>query len=161
LRRMSRACLCLRHARALAVAGAFLLTPSLVHGQEGREAKPQDAYRDQIVAQVENVPITFHELELAARLTSEYRDLKGNQPNNGVAIRQSLQKVLETLIDERVLLIQCEKEKLKLTKDDEKRLEREVERQAEAYNGIEGLKASLTQIGVPYDYFVERKKTNI
>ena len=146
------------------VSTAFMATlaPGVARAQQSRpEAKPTDAYRDQIVAEVEHEPITYHELELAARLTAEYRDLKGNQPDNKRALQQSLVKILETLIEERLLLQQCTKEKLTLTKEDEKRLDREIERQAEAYNGVEGLKVRLKDIGVPYDYFVERKKTNI
>lgn len=145
------------------LASSFLAASAHAQQVSRPEAKPSDTYRDQIVAEVEHEPITYHELELAARLTAEYREIKGNQPDNKRAIQQSLQKVLETLIEERLLLQQCSKEKLTLAKEDEKRLEREVERQAEAYGGIEGLKSRLAEpkIGVPYDYFVERKRTNI
>ncbi len=147
----------LRHFCVLGV----LAASTEASAQPRPEAKPQDAYRDQIVAEVDHEPITLHELELAARLTSEYRDLKDNHPENNLAIRQSLRKQLDLLLDERVLLIECNKEKIALSKDDEKRIEREVDRQAEPHGGIEGLKALLSKIGVPYDYFVERKKTSL
>jgi hypothetical protein len=110
---------------------------------------------------VEHEPITLHELELRARLTSEYRDLKDNHPGNSVALRQSLEKQLELLIDERILLFECNKEKITLSKDDEKRIDREIARTAETHHGIEGLKISLEKIGVPYDYYVECKRTNL
>ncbi|MEZ0228637.1 MAG: hypothetical protein ACAI25_08430, partial [Planctomycetota bacterium] len=120
-----------------------------------------EAYRDQIVAEVEHEPITLHELELSARLTKEYRDLKDNQPGNTAAIRQSLDQQLQLLLDEKILLLEASRDKITLTKDDEKRIEREVERHAEPHGGLEGLKAVLSKIGVPYDYFVERKKTTL
>src|SRR3954464_13090021 len=70
-------------------------------------AKAPEAYRDQIVAEVEHEPITLHELELAARLTKEYRDIKDNQPGNVAAIRASLDQQLQLLLDEKVLLLKC------------------------------------------------------
>jgi hypothetical protein len=141
--------------------GGFAQDPPSPDPRPRPEAKPADAYRDQIVADVEHEPITYHELELRAQLTAEYRDLKDNQPDNKRAIQQSLHRLLETLIEERLLLQQCSKDKLTLTKDDEKRLDREIERLAEPHGGIEGLKRVLARIRVPYDYFVECRKTNL
>jgi peptidyl-prolyl cis-trans isomerase SurA len=124
--------------------------------------KAPEPYRDQIVAEVEHEPITLHELELSARLSSkEYRDLRDNQPGNVVAIRATLDQQLQLLLDEKILLLECTRDKVILTKDDEKRIEREVDRHAEPHGGLEGLKAVLAKIGVPYDYFVERKKTTL
>lgn len=143
---------------SLALVGA---TAGTAFAQARPEANPVEPYRDQIVAEVEHEPITLHELELAARLTTEYRALKDNQHDNSAALKQSLEKQLDLLIDERILLFECNKEKITLSKDDEKRVEREVERQAEPHGGVEGLKALLVKIGVPYDYFVERKRTNL
>jgi len=136
-----------------------LSSGALAVAQQNPAAKPEEPYRDQIVAEVEHEPITLHELELAARLTTEYRDVK--QAGNIALIRQTLKKQLELLLDERVLLIECTKDKITLTKDDEKRIDREVERYAEPHGGLEGLKALLNKIGVPYEYFVERRKTNL
>src|SRR5580698_3511015 len=105
----------------LSVLAALLAIPEAALAQTRPEAKPVEPYRDQIVAEVEHEPITLHELELAARLTSEYRDLMNNQPDNVHALRQSLSKQLDLLLDERVLLLECTKEKITLSKDDEKR----------------------------------------
>jgi hypothetical protein len=146
-------------ARALVL--SLLFVGAAAHGQSRPEAKPSEGYRDQIVAEVEHEPITLHELDLSARLTAEYRDLKDSQPGNHEALRQSLQKQLELLVDERILLLECTKEKITLAKDDEKRVEREVDRQAEPQGGLEGLKAVLKKIGVPYEYFVEKKRTSL
>ncbi len=145
----------------MGIAFSLVALAAEAHAQPRPEAKPQEPYRDQIVAEVEHEPITLHELELAARLTSEYRDLANNLPRNSTALRQSLEKQLELLIDERILLFECNREKITLSKDDEKRVDREIARIAEAHHGIEGLKVSLEKIGVPYDYFVERKRTNL
>ena len=136
-----------------------LLPLGASRGQNGPAVKAPEPYTDQIVAEVEHEPITLHELELAARLTSEYRDLK--QSGNTQALRQSLSKQLDLLLDERVLLLECNRDKITLTKDDEKRVEREVERYAEPHGGVEGLKALLGKIGVPFDYFVERRRTSM
>lgn len=143
------------------LAAALLTGAPTALAQGDPAAKPLDPYRDQIVAEVEHEPITLHELELAARLTTEYRDLIDNNRSNVAAIRQSLNRQLDLLLDERVLLLECNKDKITLTKDDEKRVEREVERYAEPHGGVEGLKALLGKIGVPFDYFVERRRTNL
>ncbi len=143
------------------LAAALLAGAPTAFAQGDPAAKPLEPYRDQIVAEVEHEPITLHELELAARLTTEYRDLIDNNKNNVAAIRQSLNRQLDLLLDERVLLLECNKDKIALNKDDEKRVEREVERYAEPHGGVEGLKALLNKIGVPFDYFVERRKTNL
>src|SRR2546430_1665384 len=96
----------LRVSGTVLVLGALLARPAL--GQPRPEAKPQEPYRDQIVAIVEHEPITLHELELAARLTADYRSLKDNQGDK-TEIRKALEKHLELLIDERILLIQSNK----------------------------------------------------
>src|SRR5262249_11088706 len=93
--------------------------------------------------------------------TKEYRDLIDNTPGNVAAIRAALDQQLQLLLDEKILLLECTKDKITLTKDDEKRIDREVERYAEPHGGLEGLKALLAKIGVPFDYFVERRKTNL
>jgi peptidyl-prolyl cis-trans isomerase SurA len=150
-----------RFLRHLCLPSALLASALVASAQQNPATKPQETYRDQIVAEVEHEPITLHELELAARLTTEYRELKDNQPGNIAAIRQSLKKQLELLLDEKILVIECTKDKITLSKDDEKRIDREVERYAEPHGGLEGLKALLAKIGVPYEYFVERRKTNL
>jgi len=145
----------------LSVLAALAALGAVAQAQSRPEAKPEEPYRDQIVAEVEHEPITLHELELRARLTVEYRNLRDNHPSDSRIIRETLDKQLDLLIDERILLLECQKEKIALDKTDEKRIEREVDRQAEPHGGIDGLKALLSKIGVPYDYFVEVKRTNL
>jgi parvulin-like peptidyl-prolyl isomerase len=121
-------------------------------------------YRDGIVAEVNGEAITRHEVEVFSRLTAEYRSmLKQAQGIPNVAERRNvfLKTQLDTLIEERVLMQEAAKQKLALEKPDERRLDREIERLSLQYGGVEGLKRQLENIGVPYDYFVDRKRSNM
>jgi parvulin-like peptidyl-prolyl isomerase len=145
------------HVLCIALAAGLTAERALAQDNEPR-------YHDGIVAEVNGDPITGHEVEVFSRLSLRYRDLK----KRGVGAPQLVTEQrlfrddqLKTLIEERVLIQEAAKEKLQLSKDDERRIDREVERQALQHGGVEGLKRTLESIGVPYDYFLERKRANM
>lgn len=145
---------------------ALALAAPLAHGQ-GAPPVPGPTYADGIVAIVEGEPITMHDLELACLLHPEYHDL----PRGDSIERQEFRRAILHdgtqdgelgLIAQKVLLHQAKESKVELTEDDQARIDQEIARVAERHRGgIDGLRAALKQIGVPYDYFVERKRTNL
>ena len=68
---------------------------------------------------------------------------------------------LKDLVKTKVLVQRARDDKIKFTKQDDRRLKLEVARQSQGYGGPEGLKRALAKIGVPYSYFVSRQKANI
>ncbi|MBI3725518.1 peptidyl-prolyl cis-trans isomerase [bacterium] len=130
-------------------------------GQGQSEARPPEAYRDQIVAEVEHEPITLHELEVRAQLTNEYRELKKANPENSQVLRNYLEHTLDLLVNERLVLLECKKDKIALTKEDEKRIDRIVEHQAQIQGNLDELKKSLATIGVSFEAWVELQRSNL
>lgn len=117
------------------------------------------SYPDGVVALVEGTPITRYELELFCRLTrpSEYLQL----PVESSAAQRIRHAVLTELIQHRVLAIRAEQDALRLTEDDERRLQFDLQRKAEPYGGIEGLRHALDAIAIPYAYYVERQRATL
>lgn len=117
------------------------------------------SYPDGVVALVEGTPITRYELELFCRLTkpSEYLQL----PLESSAAQRIRHAVLTDLIKQRVLTLRAEQDALKLTEDDERRLEFDLQRKAEPYGGIEGLRHALDAIAIPYEYYVDRQRATL
>ena len=98
------------------------------------------------------------ELELSCRLLPEFRTL---QPGDAMARFQLYSTQLDTLIEEKVLKLRAAEQSIVLSDNDEARLEAEVQRAAEPYGGLAGLRDALYEVGVPYEYFRERKRTNL
>lgn len=135
---------------------------------QGGGPPPQDpAYADGLVAIVEGEPITLHELELACRLHPDYHDLpRGDslerQEFRRAVLHDGAQDGELGLITQKVLLHEAAASKVELTEADQARLDQEIGRVAERHRGgVDGLRLALQQIGVPYEYFVERKRTNL
>ncbi len=142
----------------LAAALAALLLVNWGAEVRAQEEAPERSYPDGVVALVEGTPITRYELELSCRLTrNDYREL----PLGSSAAQRIRHEELTRLIEHRVLVQRAQEEEVKFTEDDQRRLDFELGRQAEAYGGIEGLRQALSAIGVPYDYFVARQKANL
>jgi hypothetical protein len=149
---------------------AASLSPSPSAAAQDAPAGPQ--YADKIVAIVEGVPITLHELELACRLHAEYHDLpKGDSLERQEFRRQVLERGITdprsgdkelSLITKLVLLQKAKEQKVELTSQDEERIQQEISHTAERQpGGMDGLRQALDQLGVPYDYFVARKRENL
>lgn len=145
-------------ARLTAVWGACVAfasaLPTLALAQEDTS---QRRYPDGVVAVVDGVPITRHELELASQLRGDYRELTPGS----TARRKILDEELKGLIQQRILVNKARKENVKFDESDERRLKLELGRHGQRYGGPAGLKRALEQIGVPYDYFVARQKANV
>lgn len=140
---------------ALAAPLLALLLPLPAGPARAQEGEPRH-YVDGVVAIVEGEPITRYQLELACRLVTHYRD---GSPEQRKAI---LQEQLKILVEEKLLLLQARERGLaQLSEADEARIEWELERAASDHRGIAGLRLALQEIGVPYEYFVERKRTNV
>lgn len=132
---------------------------------------PDHRYSDGIVAIVEGEPITMHELELACRLHPDFHSLPQGDSRGESRERIEFKKqVLKegagggelSLILQKVLLQRAKEAKVELTAADEERLNQELARVAErTRGGMEGLRAALAEIKVPFDYFVARKRTNL
>lgn len=152
-------------ASALACLAAALAAP-LGAGQEAPPASGP-TYADGIVAIVEGEPITMHDLELACRLHQEYHDLP---PGDSIERQEFRRAILHEgtqdgelgLITQKILLHEAKEAKVELTADDQARVDQEIARIAERHRGgVDGLRATLEKLGVPYAYFVERKRTNL
>ncbi|RMG13877.1 MAG: hypothetical protein D6731_11235 [Planctomycetota bacterium] len=136
--------------RPLLLAGVGLLAAGAFAQESPRE------YPDGIAAVVEGEPITRHALELSCQLRSDYRRAQTEAQRRAI-----LADELEQLVRQQVLLARAKQEKIEFTKNDEARLQWELERRARDARGVEGLRADLATLGVPFDYFVERQKANI
>lgn len=154
-------------ARRLALASLAMALLGASPARSQTPPPPGPAYADGIVAIVEGEPITMHDLELACLLHPEYHDL----PRGDSLERQEFRRAILHdgaqdgelgLITQRVLLNVAKESKVELSSDEQARLDQEIARVAERHRGgIDGLRLALQQIGVPYDYFVERKRTNL
>jgi parvulin-like peptidyl-prolyl isomerase len=120
------------------------------------QGEPTHNYPDGIAAIVEGEPITRHELELACQLRADFRQVGSGERRKAILAHE-----LEEMIKQRVLLKKVKDEGIEFTKNDQARLQWELSRRARDRRGIDGLKEDLASIGVPYDYFVQRQKTNI
>lgn len=119
-------------------------------------APAQDEYADGIVAVVEGEPITRHELELQCRLEPEWHRL----PRGPSEARDALRRAqLDRLVELRILLTIAKEQKLVLTPQDEARVQSTIERIAEQYRGINGLRQLIEgDMGVPWDSFVAMQR---
>ncbi|MCO5165501.1 MAG: hypothetical protein M9894_03915 [Planctomycetes bacterium] len=149
----------LLHACALALA--------LAAGAPAPARAQEPAWADAIVAIVEGEPITLRELELACRLHPAYHDLprgdsRERQEFRRAILHEGVEKGELGLIAQKVLIHKAREAKVELTSSDEERLNLEIARMAERQpGGIDGLRDALRRIDVPYEYFVERKRSNL
>jgi hypothetical protein len=137
---------------------ALALASSARGQQPPDRASPAPVWQDGIVAVVEGEPITRHELELSCRLDPAYRALG---PDDLAGRYGFLQRELELLVLEKLLDIKAREAKVVLTEQDERRLAWELERAAERYGGVEGLRQALLDVGVTYERYVERKRREL
>ncbi|MDC3379017.1 peptidyl-prolyl cis-trans isomerase [Planctomycetota bacterium] len=142
------------HKSPIPIACALLAAlPTLAHAQ-APEAEP--SYVDGIVGVVENESITRHELEQACRLVREYRDY----PPGSAQRQELLERQLDVIIEERLLLRRAAEVGVELTESDQQRIEWELEQAAAENGGTDGLRLGLEEIGVTFEYFVKRKQVN-
>lgn len=121
-------------------------------------AQTERSYPEGLVAVVEGEPITRYDLELLCRLADQrYRLLGVNDPTRV----QIMEQQLETLIEEKVLLLRARDEKVQLGPEDQARLARELEREAERYGGPQGLAQALQAEGVPLEFLQQRLQNNL
>lgn len=121
-----------------------------------QDDEAERSYPDGIAAIVEGEPITLHELELSCQLRNDYRQVPSSARRDEILLDE-----LGELIRQRLLLRLAKEKGIEFTRDDQARLDWELGRRALDRRGIDGLKQDLAGIGVPYDYFVGRRKTNI
>jgi hypothetical protein len=105
------------------------------------------------------IVITRGELEKAALQTTRYRELK-DEEGSEKELAKILEKVLDDLVEEKVLAIRAKKLGVALDEADEKWLKDEIDGQAEAFGGVDGMKKAFASIGIPYDTFVEKMRTS-
>lgn len=116
------------------------------------------SYPEGIVAVVEGEPITRYDLELLCRLSSpKYRLLPGDHPER----TRIMEEQLDTMVQERALLMRAQAEKVQLGPEDQARLARELEREAERYGGPQGLAQALQAEGVPLEFLQQRLQNNL
>lgn len=119
-------------------------------------APAQEEYADGIVAVVEGEPVTRHELELQCRLEPQWHQL----PRGPSEARDALRRAqLDRLVELRILLAIAKEQKLALTPQDEARVQSTIERIAEQYRGINGLRQLIEgEMGVPWEAFVAMQR---
>lgn len=133
-----------------------LLLAGAAFAQNGPGGGPL-SYAEGIVAEVEGTPITRRELELTCRLAnpSVYRRL---DPGKQLEIQH---QQLDALIQERVLKLRAEEDKVALSKEDQARVESELAREADRYGGRERFRSLLLEEGLTLEFFRARLETNI
>lgn len=121
-----------------------------------RASAQEEQWADGIVAVVEGEPITRHELELQCRLEPQWHQL----PRGPSEARDALRRAqLDRLVELRILLTVAKEQKLVLTPQDEARVQSTIERIAEQYRGINGLRQLIEgDMGVPWDAFVAMQR---
>lgn len=158
-----------RPVRALLLPACLVaLTLSTAGAQD--DATPRHV--DAVVAIVEGTPILLHELELACRFRPEYHSL---EPGDSLARQEFRRQLLEqglraedpqdnelALITQVALVQKAKELKIELTVADEERITQQIGRIAERQpGGMTGLRDALTKLGVPWERFVERQRTNL
>jgi hypothetical protein len=156
-----------RHVRALLLPACLVALALPPAGAQ----EPQ-RYEDAVVAIVEGEPILLHELELACRFRPEYHALGDGDALARLEFRrQVLVDGIRTgnpdddelaVITQRALLQKAKTSNITITVDDEERINQLIGRIAErTRGGMTGLRAALTELGVPWERFVERQRTNM
>lgn len=120
--------------------------------------RAQERYPEGIVAIVDGEPITRWELDLLCRLAEPaYRQLATDDARR----TELLEKQLDSMIQERILLLRAQSEQVELGPEDDARLERELDREAERYGGRDGLREALRKEGVPLGFLQRRLRNNL
>ncbi len=99
--------------------------------------------------------VSREDLEHAALLTKRYRDAQGKPEEATRALEEALRLVRR----EGALLLRCIDTKTDFSRHDEERVQETIRREAEPYRGVDGIRRALDQIGVPWEYYLARKRS--
>jgi hypothetical protein len=94
--------------------------------------------------------VTRGELESAARLTARYRMLRDVAAVDSSALRACLEETLATLVDEKILRLECDRLEVPLGDAEAKAIDDEVTLLAD----------TLASLQVPREHLLERKRLN-
>lgn len=137
---------------------ALTLLVSLASAAAAQNGQPPAQYGEGIVAQVEGEVITRYQLEQTCRLAYPGGDYSRKSPLDQLRIQH---EQLDALIQERVIKLRAVEEKVTLTPEDQKRVDEDLDSQANQYGGRERLRQALQGEGLTLEFLRERLETNV
>jgi hypothetical protein len=112
----------------------------------------------EVAAVVQGEVITSFELHRYCLLTrtEEYFQLPQSERRTQIRAEE-----LDRLILEKVLEHKAAEEEIVLTEADEERILFEIEAIGDRYRGVEGLREALSELGVPWEFFLDLRRRNL